>query len=51
MQGVKYVLLIAIFGLCTAIGLAISKTYENRVKELKEFKSILNIIKTKIRFT
>lgn len=50
-QGLKYILLIAIFGLCTAIGLAISKTYENRVKELKEFKSILNIIKTKIRFT
>ena len=51
MQGIKYVLLIAIFGLSTAIGLVISKTYENRVTELKEFKNILNIMKTKIKFT
>ena len=51
MQGIKYVLLIAIFGLSTAIGMTISKTYENRVIELKEFKNILNIMKTKIKFT
>lgn len=50
-QGIKYVLLIAIFGLSTAIGMAISKTYENRVVELKEFTNILNIMKTKIKFT
>ena len=30
MQGIKYILLIAIFGLSTAIGVAISKIYENR---------------------
>lgn len=47
----KYALLIVIFGLSTAIGIAISKTYENRVIELKEFKNILNIMKTKIKFT
>ena len=40
MKGIKYILLVAIFGLSTAIGLAISKTYENRVVELKEFKNI-----------
>lgn len=51
MQGIKYLLLVAIFGLSTAIGLAISKTYEKRVIELKEFKTILNAIKTKIKFT
>ena len=51
MQAIKYILLISIFGLSTAIGLAISKTYENRVVELKEFKNILNIMKTKIKFT
>lgn len=50
-QGVKYTLLVGIFGLSTAIGFLISKSYQNRVLELKEFKSILNIIKTKIRFT
>ena len=42
MQIIKYILLVCIFGLCTAIGLSISKSYENRVKELKEFKNILN---------
>lgn len=51
MKWIKYILLISIFGLSTAIGLAISKAYENRVVELKEFKNILNIMKTKIKFT
>ena len=50
-QGIKYILLVAIFGLSTAIGLAISKSYGNRVIELKEFKNILNVMKTKIKFT
>ena len=40
-----------IFGLSTAIGFLISKSYQNRVVELKEFKNILNIMKTKIKFT
>ena len=43
-QGIKYMVLVIIFGLSTAIGLMISKSYENRVIELKEFKNILNII-------
>lgn len=47
----KYILLILIFSLSTAIGIIISKMYENRVIELKEFKNILNIMKTKIKFT
>lgn len=34
-----------------AIGLLIAKSYQNRVVELKEFKNILNIMKTKIKFT
>lgn len=50
-QAIKYILLIFIFGLSTAIGMAISKNYKNRVVELKEFKNILNIMKTKIKFT
>lgn len=50
-QGIKYILLIAIFGLSTGIGILISKSYENRVIELKEFKNILNIIRTKMKFT
>mgnify|MGYP005771138917 CR=1 FL=1 len=51
MQGTKFILLFCIFGLSAAIGLSISKSYENRVSELKEFKNILNIMKTKIKFT
>ena len=47
----KGFLLILIFSLSSAIGITISKIYENRVKELKEFKNILNIMKTKIKFT
>ena len=47
----KYLLLFGIFLASSGIGLSISKMYENRVIELKEFKNILNIIKTKIKFT
>ena len=47
----KYILLIFIFSLSTGIGIIIAKMYENRVNELKEFKNILNIMKTKIKFT
>lgn len=51
MQGIKYILLIGIFGLSTGIGFLIAKSYENRVVELREFRNILNIMKTKIKFT
>ena len=47
----KIFLLFIIFLMSTFIGIIIAKMYENRVKELREFKSILNIIKTKIKFT
>lgn len=47
----KNILLMIIFSLSTAIGLVIAKMYENRVKELREFQNILNIMKTKIKFT
>jgi len=50
-QGIKYILLVIIFALSTAIGMAISKSFENRVTELKDFKNMLNILKTKIKFT
>ena len=50
-QGIKYILLIGIFGLSAGIGLVIAKTYENRVVELREFRNILNIMKTKMKFT
>jgi len=51
MNILKYVLLTGIFSLSTMIGSLISKMYENRVSELREFKNILNIMKAKIQFT
>ena len=47
----KIFLLLIIFILSTIIGIAIAKMYENRVKELQEFKGTLNAMTTKIKFT
>lgn len=47
----KFVIYILIFSLCTYIGILISKQYINRLNELKELKTALNVLKTKIRFT
>lgn len=51
MLGVKIIIYSCIFLSCSAIGIQISKKYEERVKELKEFKNALNMFKTKIKFT
>ena len=48
---IKFFLLICIFITSLYIGLLISQKYANRVKELKEMKSALNIFETKIKFT
>ncbi len=51
MLAIKIVIYSFIFLTCSVIGILISKKYSNRVQELKEFKSALNIFKTKIRYT
>lgn len=51
MLGVKIVIYTCIFLSSSAIGLLISKKYEERVNELKEFKNALNMFETKIKFT
>ena len=51
MLGIKIIIYSCIFLSCSAIGMLISKKYEERVKELKEFKNALNMFKTKIKFT
>ena len=51
MLAIKIVIYSFIFLTCSGIGILISKKYSNRVQELKEFKSALNIFKTKIRYT
>lgn len=48
---VKIIIYSFIFLSSSLIGTLISKKYENRVNELKEFKNALNIFKTKIRYT
>lgn len=48
---IKFCLLLLIFSASMLIGIAISKKYCNREKELKEMKNALNMFETKIRFT
>lgn len=47
----KFIILIVIFGTCSIIGIKYSKKFENRYKNLKEIKNMLNIFKTKIKYT
>lgn len=49
--GLKIVIYTCIFLSSSAIGILVSKKYEGRVSELKEFKNALNMFKTKIKFT
>ncbi len=48
---IKSFLFVLIFLSSTYIGMIISSKYKNRVNDLKELKSILNIMNTKIRYT
>lgn len=48
---IKCLIYILLFASSTTIGFLMSKKYEKRVQQLKDFKSALTIFKTKIRFT
>lgn len=48
---IKTILCMLLFLASTGAGILISKKYANRVRELKEYKNLLNIVKTKIKFT
>lgn len=48
---IKFPLFILLFLASTSVGILISKKYVYRVKELKEFKTFLNVLKNKIKFT
>lgn len=48
---VKYLTLILIFISSSYMGILISKRYSNRVAELKEMKTALNIFETKVKLT
>ena len=47
----KYIFLCLILLGASLIGNLVSRKYRNRVKELKDFKEICNIMQTKIKFT
>lgn len=51
MLELKIIIYIFIFLSSSLIGMLISKKYINRVNELREFKTALNMLKTKIRYT
>lgn len=51
MLGIKIIIYSFIFLTSSGIGLLVSKKYEERVNELKEFKNGLNMFKSKIKFT
>lgn len=48
---IKYIAILIILLISTAIGYLISKKYSNRVKELKEMQNAINILENKIKFT
>ena len=51
MQAIKYILLFLVLITSSLLGKYLSKRYGDRLKELEEMKTALNIFKTKINFT
>ena len=51
MQILKIIMLIMIVLACMLIGIIISKRYSKRVEELREIRTALNMLETKIKFT
>jgi len=48
---IKYIFMILIFVISILLGNAISMKYKDRVTELRDFKSALNLLKAKIKYT
>ena len=51
MQIFKFILLILVFGSSSHVGLLVSKKYLNRTEELKQIKTVISTLETKIKFT
>lgn len=49
--GLKILILISIFAICSGLGVLKAKTYDARVVELKKIKNALEVLKSKIEFT
>lgn len=48
---IKWTILLGIFLLSAMLGIAIANKYKDRVKDLKEIRNTLNMLKTKIEYT
>lgn len=48
---IKSIILLSIFLISSMLGIMFANKYKDRVKDLKEMKSALNILKTKIEYT
>lgn len=48
---IKYILIFFVFAIFVIIGNLYSKKYSNRLNELEQINSILNVFKSKIKFT
>lgn len=51
MQVFKFILLFLVFGVASHIGILLSKIYSNRTEELKQIKTAISMLETKIKFT
>lgn len=48
---IKWTILLGILLLSAMLGIAIANKYKDRVKDLKEIRNTLNMLKTKIEYT
>lgn len=51
MQVFKFILLFLVFGGTSYVGVLTSKRYSNRTEELKQIKTAISMLETKIKFT
>ena len=51
MQVFKFILLLLVFGGSSYVGVLMSKRYSKRTKELKQIKTAISMLETKIKFT
>lgn len=51
MQVFKFILLFLVFGGSSYVGVLMSKRYSKRTKELKQIKTAISMLETKIKFT
>lgn len=48
---IKWIILLSIFLISSLLGIMFANKYKDRVKDLKQLRSALNILKTKIEYT